>query len=183
MEWSLRPGSVWLALDSGFCHETDIVNLGEDFGAEGKLAVIALFCACKAQERLHDEAGIVEKKWRGFRRAACIDDLDRAKDIVAAMAQEGIIEVLNSDERGFTARILGWELWQRRARDAMRKRRSRDGQTVTERDAGVTDRDETSLQYKDSTGTVEREDKGQLLPFRSTENAGGDLGPSSGDVA
>ena len=154
----MRPGAVWLALDAGFCHDTDLVNLGEDYGAEGKLAVIALLCATKAQERLHDEPGLVCKKWRGFKRAACIDDLDRAKDIVAAIAQEGIIEVLESDEKGFTARILGWETWQRRARDAMRQQRYRNGHAVTECDTSVTERDGTSLQYKDSTGTVEKKD-------------------------
>jgi len=123
----LRPGAVWLALDSGFCHATDIVNLGEDYGAEGKLAVIALFCACKAQEGLHDEPDIVVKKWRGFRRAACIDELDRAKDIVSAMAQEGIIEVLESDEFGFRARIPDWTIWQKTARNRMKQQRYRAG--------------------------------------------------------
>lgn len=123
----MRPGSVWLALDSGFCHATDIVNLGEDFGAEGKLAVIALFCACKAQEGLHDEPDVVVKKWRGFRRAACISDLDKAKDIVAAIAQEGIIEILESDENGFRARIPQWATWQKTARNRMKSQRYRDG--------------------------------------------------------
>lgn len=139
--------TTWWAKDAAWHRRELVVELGEEFGAEGPNVVDVL--ACWAQEQR--AAGEVRGGFRILAREAFVT-VSHAQSIVERAAEIGALKDLTIDEDGrrFTCRVAGFRADQDRGRAAWRQAEKRSragendpGQAVTDRDAQGTDRDES----------------------------------------
>ena len=130
--------TTWWAKDAAWHRRELMVELGEEFGAEGPFVVDVLWCWAQEQR----DSGMVLGGFRGLSRETFVSP-DRCRQIVAYAAEIGAIDdlILDDDGRRFTCRVSGFRADQDRGRAAWRQagKRSRDAaeQSVTNRDKEV----------------------------------------------
>jgi hypothetical protein len=127
----------WWGKDAAWHRRELIVELGEEFGAEGPNVMDVL--SSWAQEQR--EAGAVRGGFRTLARESFVT-VSHAESIVSRAAEIGALDDLeiDADGRRFTCRVSGWKADQDRARAAVRqaaKRNQADEDSKTE-DAVVT---------------------------------------------
>lgn len=163
----MAPRRIWYAMDAQFTFDPRIQPLGEDFGPGGPLAIAHMMGVAKLQ----DEGGQARMRWTGLARGAFLRGAREAREIVEAAAAEGVLEILDSDERGFVARFTNWGSWQtdptnaeRQARHRARKRngesngKSNGEVTGTSRGNGGGERDKAVASNGDVTRDSSTED-------------------------
>lgn len=136
--------TVWRAKDSAWWRRERIVELGEEFGAEGPAVIDWLECEAKAQ----NDGGLVKAGVRSVSRG-CFVDAVTVGHVLSRSVTLGLLDEFVEDSRTFTCRISGWQEDQDKAQATARKarQRARDddadpavepnepvGQTVTQRD-------------------------------------------------
>jgi hypothetical protein len=146
--------TVWWAKDCEFNARERVVELGEEFGSAGPLLLDELSAQAKKQR----DAGRVKSGFRSLARACFLTGPEEARRIVEYAAGIGALDdyTLDEDGRRFTARVSGFVADQEHAHAAARQqaKRARDAAawSVTDRDAGVTDRDGPLPTEQDITG-------------------------------
>jgi hypothetical protein len=127
----------WFRVDADFYGDDRIVEVGEAHGPAGPAVFLALMGAAKAQ----NDAGTVRFGWRSLARTCFLPNADTAQQVVGACEDAGLLIVKAITDRGFTAEIVKWDLYQRPApltnrERAQRHRDRKAAQPRNERNAG-----------------------------------------------
>jgi hypothetical protein len=165
--------TTWWGKDAAWHRRELVVELGEEFGAEGPMVLDVL--SAWAQEQR--DAGAVRGGFRTLARESFVT-VCHAQSIVARAAEIGALDDLKIDEDGrrFECRVSGWHSDQQRARAAARqaaKRNQTEETTVTDRDIVTprhgASRDVTEKPLPDHTvknpPTPQGEERAKLLTF------------------
>lgn len=135
--------TVWLPKDAAWWRREYVVELGEEFGAEGPAVLDWLCCEAKAQ----NDGGTVKAGYRSVGRG-CFVDVVTVGHVVSRAVQLGALDDFEGDDRRFTCRISGWASDQAKGFAAARKagQRARETPVNTEdppRGPKGTDRDKS----------------------------------------
>jgi hypothetical protein len=133
--------TVWWPKDSAWWRREHIVELGEEFGADGPAVLDWLSCEAKAQ----NDGGRVKTGYKSIARG-CFVDLVTVRHAVSRAVQLGALDDFEEQKTRFEARISGWSKDNERGRASLRQQDARtrvggavepngeDGQGVTQRD-------------------------------------------------
>jgi hypothetical protein len=102
-----------MRLDLAFLAQDTIAELGEEFGAVGPLAFLAILLEAKTAAFggiPPGQQGTVKVRYRALARLACTD-AETARRVVARCAELGLLTV-NGDSEQFTCRLLKWSSWE-----------------------------------------------------------------------
>jgi hypothetical protein len=135
--------TIWWAKDVGWWHRERIIDLGEEFGADGPAVIDWLSGEAKAQ----NDGGRVKSGVKAISRG-CFVDVVTVGHVLSRSVTLGLLDDFEGSDGLFTCRISGWQGDQNRGRAAFRQanKRARDGSTEPDPppdDGGhsVTDRD------------------------------------------
>jgi 5-methylcytosine-specific restriction endonuclease McrA len=109
-----KRSAPWFRLDADFLGDDRIIEIGEAFGPAGPAVFVALMGAAKTQ----NENGTVRFGWRALARTCFLSDVDLAQQVVGACEDAGLLIVKAFTDRGFTAEIVKWDLYQRPPKEA-----------------------------------------------------------------
>lgn len=112
--------TVWLAKDAAWWRRGRIVELGEEFGADGPAVIDWLTCEAKAQ----NDGGWVKTGHKPISRG-CFVDLVTVCPILSRAVQLGLLDEFQGTETVFTCRISGWKDDQEKPLAAARKAEQR----------------------------------------------------------
>jgi hypothetical protein len=148
--------TTWWPKDAAWHRRELIVELGEEFGAEGPL-VVDVLCAWAQEQRA---AGTVRGGFRTLAREAFVT-VSHAQSILARATEIGVLDDLECDPDGrrFTCRVSGWKADQDRGRAAVRQA----GKRNPSEDSGeqsVTERDEFGSVTASALPNLTKEEKG-----------------------
>jgi hypothetical protein len=129
--------TTWWPKDAAWHRRELIVELGEEFGAEGPMVVDVLSSWAQEQRA----AGRVRGGFRVLAREAFVT-VSHAQSIVERAGEIGAIDDLEIDPDGrrFACRVSGWQADQERGRAALRQAAKRNREPEQTEDT-VTDRD------------------------------------------
>lgn len=155
----------WWPKDAAWHRRELLIELGEEFGAEGPHLIDVL--SAWAQEQ--GATGEVKGGWRGLARESFVA-LERCKEIVSRSVTLGVLDDFEASEDGrrFTLRVSGWSADARRGRAAWRQanKRERDSQAESEASPDVTERDlsrsVTESAPQDRTGQDKNNTRGAI---------------------
>lgn len=127
--------TYWLAKDSGWWRRELIVELGEEFGADGPAVIDWLSCEAKAQ----NQGGWVKAGYKTVARG-CFVEVVTVGHVVSRGVTLGLLDDFEGDERRFTCRISGWRADQEKAGAAKRQAewRERNSRNTEDSEAEVT---------------------------------------------
>lgn len=133
----------WLALDSGFMHDTRVVQLGCKHGPAGPLVWVVLL----AEAKRTNNNGDVEVTLESLARAAFLNGTDQVETLLKELEQLGVVRVTARDAGVIFLTVENWSKYQfdprsralHRERQARYRAKKKGGDAkVTARDAGVT---------------------------------------------
>jgi hypothetical protein len=133
----------WLALDSGFMHDTRVVQLGCKHGPAGPLVWVVIL----AEAKRTNNNGEVEVTPESLARAAFLQDSNQVDLLLDELEKLGVVRVTARDAGVISLTVENWSKYQfdprsralQRERQARYRAKKRDGDAeVTARDAGVT---------------------------------------------
>lgn len=116
----MSPGrTTWWPCDAAEHDRELIVELGDEFGAEGPYLMRVLKDLAQAQR----DEGSVRTGFRVISKKAFVGSPDRARLIVEYAARIGVLDdlAIDDDGRRFTCRVSGWKADQARGREAIKK--------------------------------------------------------------
>ncbi|HEV2125883.1 MAG TPA: hypothetical protein VGW38_24260, partial [Chloroflexota bacterium] len=133
--------TIWWPKDAAWWRREHVVELGEEFGADGPAVLDWLSCEAKAQNM----GGTVKAGYRSLARG-CFVDVVTVGHVVSRAVALGALDDFEGDERRFMCRISGWQSDNNRGRAAWRKAQSREAETPVDTEdqppgQSVTDRD------------------------------------------
>ncbi len=111
-------GGKWLRLQASLMHDEPIVELGAEHGPGGPLVFVALLCSCKRDS----DDGTVKLGWQQLARKTFLENGAQARAIITTCAELALLADVAETTRGFTARIVDWEDYQRTADPKAAKR-------------------------------------------------------------
>jgi hypothetical protein len=96
--------TVWWSKDAAWWRRERIVELAEEFGAEGPAVIDWLSCEAKAE----NHGGRVRTGFRSMTRGAFISSVELTRTIVLRAAEIGLLDDI--EERGpeFSCRVVRW---------------------------------------------------------------------------
>jgi hypothetical protein len=116
-------------LDNAFLDQDTIQALGESFGAAGPLVMIALIGAVgEAIPRKTKDFDIAEGRYAALARRTYVN-VDTVKAIFQLAVDQGLLEILESDDVSFKVRLLKFYRWNAKdptAKDRKAKQRDRE---------------------------------------------------------
>lgn len=100
---------IWFARDCWLTSDFKVERVGLEFGAEGVLAFEEVLALMKLEGA---EDGTVAIPFTLLARRCFIRKLDRARAIVQALSNEGLVELVSSGKNEFTVQLPRWARWQ-----------------------------------------------------------------------
>ncbi len=113
--------TVWWPKDSAWWRREHVVELGEEFGADGPAVLDWLSCEAKAQ----NDGGSVKSGCRSVARG-CFVDVVTVSHVLSRAVQIGALDDYQEQDGRFVCRISGWQADQERGRAAVRQAAKRE---------------------------------------------------------
>lgn len=155
-----------------FVTDPKIERVGEECGAAGPLAAVALLCQAKIQNR----GGRVEGTYRQLALYAhCTRD--EAVSVLRALVSGDVLELENEDETSFEVFFPAWAKWQDAFRKARKRAEEKSAKSLIQADCDEVSkprppvsgaRPKKSLTVQDSTYTYKGEFAEWLEHYRET---------------
>ena len=122
--------TYWWAKDSAWWRRERIVELGEEFGADGPAVIDWLCCEAKAQ----NDGGRVKTGVRSISRGSFVDPVT-VGHVVSRSVTLGLLDDYEPASGRFVCRISGWKADQERALATSRKAAERERKAQETRDS------------------------------------------------